>query len=206
MHRNEHDREQADSLPFLANGTLDPAEAKALQDGLARDAALRVELALVRDEQQATIAVNERLSVPTGRAARGLIAAIEREPAARQTRRLGDVMRRIGWSLAALPPRALGWTAAAAGLVLAVQLGAVGSMMMADAPTYARIGFAPKATAEEIAALLERHGATIVAGPKDGVFKVRLADRRLRTAELDRILTEMGRKVEIVRFAAPGRK
>ncbi len=213
----ERDRDIADLLPFYVSGTLGYADRKRVEAELARNAALRHELEVVREEQDETIRFNESLPVPSGKAAQKLFAAIDAEPRSQVLPKRIDLVRWFGEKVAQLSPRTLGWTAAAAVAVLAVQAGTFGSIMTGHSPfrtaahvesapvagTYATIAFAPKATADDIAALLQSYNATIVEGPKAGIFKIRIGSDVLASADRDRILGEMRAKGDVIRFAAP---
>src|SRR6202795_3187159 len=68
-------------LPWHAAGTLNPRDARRVEEALARDPELARQYAVIREEYAETIALNESLGAPSARAMTKLFAAIEGEPA-----------------------------------------------------------------------------------------------------------------------------
>src|SRR6476646_10080964 len=78
---SDNDRGLADLLPFYVTGRLALNDMQRVEAALAKDPALRQELALVEEEQIATVEANERLGLPSSAAAQRFFAMLEAEPA-----------------------------------------------------------------------------------------------------------------------------
>jgi anti-sigma factor RsiW len=204
----------AELAPFYVAGALNADEMAAFEAALARDPALTRNVAAARAERDAVLALNEALPAPSQRAADKLFATIGAEPASRPSlwARLD-----LGGRLAELfTPRTLGWAAAAACLIVAVQAG----VMMASKPpsasyatasqsespirgaSFALVAFAPGANAQAISDLLTRAGAQIVEGPRAGGFyRVSLGGADLPEAEAAKKLLILQQAAGLVRFA-----
>src|SRR5258708_17222531 len=68
-------------LPWHAAGTLNPRDARRVEEALARDPGLAKQYAVIREEYAGTIALNESLGAPSARAMTKLFAAISGRPA-----------------------------------------------------------------------------------------------------------------------------
>lgn len=87
-------------LPWYAAGTLVRGEAEAVEKILAADAELCRRLALVREELDATVHLNESLGRPSARVGEKLFAAIAAEPVRLAfARRVGlsEAWRNFSW-------------------------------------------------------------------------------------------------------------
>src|SRR5438094_7810834 len=67
-------------LPFHAAGTLNPRDARRVDEALASDPELARQYAVIREEYAETIHLNESLGAPSVRAMQKLFAAIDGEP------------------------------------------------------------------------------------------------------------------------------
>jgi len=178
-----------DLLPWHATGTLSRREAEKVEAALSRDPELSRRLELVREELAATIHLNETLGAPSPRAAERLFAAIDAE--ARPVRSLG-LSARITEFFASLTPRQLAYSAAAGAFAILLQAGLIGAIVIgqqtqgtyqtasADKPAgaggYAFVRFAPDASAQDIASVLDANKVSIVDGPRPGgIYRVRIA-------------------------------
>jgi anti-sigma-K factor RskA len=210
---NAQEQSLAELAPFYVAGTLKPEERAEFEAALAGDEQLARNVAAARAELEQVIALNEALPAPGARAAGKLFAALDAEPARTPGfwRRL-DVGARLGDLLS---PRALGWLAAAACLLVAVEAGfllkpaqgpadyvtASRREAPATAGRFALVAFAPEAGAAEIAGFLARNGAQIVEGPRaGGVFRVRLGGAEMSAAQAEREI-EQFRASRLFRFA-----
>src|ERR1043165_3320753 len=68
-------------LPWHAAGTLNPRDARRVEEALARDPELARQYAVIGEEYAETISMNETLGAPSARAMQKLFAAIDAEPA-----------------------------------------------------------------------------------------------------------------------------
>jgi hypothetical protein len=64
------------------------------------------------------------------------------------------------------------------------------------------VAFAPDARLEEVGAWLKEHDASIVEGPRGGMYRLRVGDKVLKPDEMTALLAELG-KAPIVRMVLP---
>lgn len=205
-------------LPWRVTGKLDPSETARLDAALRTDARLRALLALAEEDREATVEVNESLGAPSPAAWDRIAAVVAAEPRPRPLRaRLADFV-----GLGVEPKRGrLAWTGAAAALVIALQAGALVApapkdVVKRNAPAYGTasasaaavagaqfvIAFAPDARLDDLSKFLSQRHATIVEGPRSGMYKVRFGDKRLGKAETDALLEAL-RGEPLVKMALP---
>jgi hypothetical protein len=204
-------------LPWHATRRLDEASAQRVGDALTRDPELARRLTLVEEERAETVALNEALGAPSNRARDRLFERIQAEGVRRAPARA-----RFDWLsglVAGFSPRALAFSTAILAAVAILQAGVLAGLFLSDAGgrfttasgpevaaegSYVLLGFAPQASAAEIEAFLASHRATIVDGPRPGgLFRVRISERRLPPADLDRVVSAMRSQPQIVRLVAP---
>jgi anti-sigma factor RsiW len=222
MNTNESDgnRALADLLPFYVTGKLPLADMQRIEVALAADAALRRELALVEEEQIATVQANEMLGLPSSGAASRFFAALEAEPARTTPRALAkDVFAWIGERLQSLAPRQMAYAGTAAALLLLAQAGYIGVLLRGQSGeiyrqasveaatgegSFAMLAFMPEAKAVDVSRLLEAVRAVVVDGPRaGGFFKVRIGAKDMPKADRDAVLARIAAEKTIVRFVAP---
>jgi anti-sigma factor RsiW len=187
-------------LPWHAAGTLNPRDARKVDDALARDPELARQYAVIREEYAGTIDLNESLGAPSVRAMQKLFAAIDAEPAQKPSASLGIGMRISGF-FASLSPRTLAWSAGLAAVALLVQAGFIGTVLVNDrsntfqtaslsmneqqsitrdlsaaSTQRALVRFAPDARVSDITALLDKYQASIIDGAKGGMFRLQFAN------------------------------
>ncbi len=175
----------------------------------------------MRLEASENLLLNESLGAPSRRAADKLFAAIDAEEAA-NPRGYKPKFSFGAWlseTKAALSPKTLGFAAAAAIAIIAVQAGVIVSSYeeraggavyeTASAPASLSAGrqvlvsFKPQATIGEIDALLREVGGTIIEAPfEGGLYKVRIGPADLDQAGFDRVIDTM-RQRPVVSFVAP---
>lgn len=199
-------------LPWYAAGTLNRREAAQVEAALAADPALAERLEWVRTEFAQEIYINEEAASPPDNDVKALFAKIDALPA----RRTGTLAasaptfaERIAEFFAALSPRTLAWSGAAAALVILLQAGVIAGIVFkesnsgesgtASAPTntpatgsYVLIRFRPQATAADIASFLAANKLSIVEGPSGGtLYRVRVAETKLAKPELTDIVNKL---------------
>ena len=204
-------------LPWYANGTLSALDARRVEQALAHDPALVAELAAIRDEAAEAIHLNETLGAPSSQAMHRLFAAIDAEP----TRSPGagaSLAARVRGIFASFSPRALASAAAAVAVVLVLQAAVIASVLVenygasnyqtasyqagkAADGTMALVRFAPEARIADINALLATYHASVVDGPKAGMFRIALGDKPLPKDQRERLITRL-QSEKIVGFAA----
>jgi hypothetical protein len=207
-----------DLLPWHAAGTLSPRDVQRVETALAEDPELARRYQLVREEFAQTIHLNESLGAPSARAVETLFAKIDAEPA-RIPAISGNLGARISDFFAALSPRTVAWSAAAAALAIVLQAGVIGVVLVnenngsgyetASAPstissdgTYALIRFQPQVSAADITRFLDANKLNIAEGPlAGGLFRVRIAPTKLAKADRDRLITTL-QTDQVVSFIA----
>lgn len=201
-------------LPWHATGTLNSRDARRVDEALKRDPELAKQYALIQDEIAETIHVNESLGAPSSRAMQKLFAGIEAEPI-RPARRPANVIARIADIIVSLSPRTLAYGAAVGALALVLQAGVIGAILTkalpggyetASAPVQAVRGtpvlvrFQGDAKLSDITQLLDAYNASIVTGPKAGLFRVQVGDKALATSDAEALVKKLQAE-RIVSFA-----
>lgn len=213
------EREEIESLlPWYAAGTLSRRDTARVEQALANDTDLARQFEMVREELGETIAANESLGAPSARAMKALFEKIDAEPARAPAAVSFSLMGRISEFMASLSPRTLAYAGGVAAIALLLQAGIIGklvgertgSMDLASAPATmsapqgveALIRFSPQASAGDITEFLDANKATIVGGPADGFFRVRVPAKKEQTAEIVKKLGDS----KVISFAVPATK
>src|SRR5690606_994039 len=123
-------------LPWYVTGRLDADDTARVEAYIAAHPELQHQLALIRDEQGANVAVNEALSVPRLPSADELMARI----AGQEDRSLGFHVRGAFGALSrffeAPSPAMVRWAAAAAAVVIIAQAAVLGALLTREEATY----------------------------------------------------------------------
>lgn len=194
-------------LPFHATGRLSASERAQIEAALARDPDVARRLAIVDAERTETNAHNAGLGAPSRRSRDALFARIDADIARRQPLSR-NWLARLGERLAGLSPPALAGLSLAACLLILVQAGLLGGLLLPRAPAtsyetashrdaaarFALVAFAPTAKASEIEDALRAVGATIVEGPRPGgLYRIRFSTERMPAqATLERLRDQAG--------------
>jgi hypothetical protein len=117
-------------LPWHAAGTLSARDARRVEEALARDADLARQYDVIREEYAETIALNESLGAPSGRAMQKLFAAIDAEPVRKDTSKSVSFGSRLTSWFGGLSPRTLMAGTAIGCLAIMLQAGVIGSIVM----------------------------------------------------------------------------
>jgi hypothetical protein len=213
-------------LPFHAAGTLNARESRRVEEALARDPELAKQYAVIREEYAGTIHLNESLGAPSARAMHKLFAAIDAEPR-RKSSALPNFSARVTAFFASLSPRTLAWSGSVGAVLLLLQAGVIGAVLVknqpssyqtasmssnapitrslgAGAPPSALVRFAPDARAAEITALLDKYQASVVDGPKGGLFQLQFGKRAMTKDEVASVLTKLqSEKIVSLAVATP---
>jgi hypothetical protein len=221
MSEKADDRQEIESLlPWHAAGTLSRRDAERVERALASDRELARRFDLVREELAETIHLNESLGAPSARALERLFAAIDAEGAVMRKRSLSfDLRTKVAELFAAFTPRTLAYASGAAALVILLQAGVIGSMLLkgpeqtvnlssAPPPKVESIDllvtFVPQATADQMTKFLHDNHAAIVDGPKGlGTYRVRFDADGAPKAETERVVKEMQKYRSIVSSEFP---
>ncbi|MEO6783602.1 MAG: hypothetical protein ABI407_19055 [Bradyrhizobium sp.] len=212
-------------LPWHAAGTLNARDARRVEEALVRDPELSRQYTAIREEYAETIDLNESLGAPSARAMQTLFAAIDAEPERKPTasRRIS---RGIAGFFAALTPRTLAWSASLGAVVLLLQAGIIGAMLMqnqpasfqtaslstnepitrtlsSEAPPRALVRFAPDARVADIIALLDTYRAAII-DTRGGMFRLQFGNRAMSKDEAAGLMRKLqGEKIVSVAVATP---
>ena len=154
-------------LPWHAAGTLNPRDARRVEEALARDPELARQYAAIREEYAETIDLNESLGAPSARAMRKLFAAIDAEPASRPSLSR-TIWTRIAGFFASLSPRTLAWSSS---------LGAL-------------VRFAPDARVADITALLDRYQAAII-DTRGGMFRLQFGGKAMAKDQIAGLMSRL---------------
>jgi anti-sigma factor RsiW len=211
-------------LPWHAAGTLNPRDARRVEEALARDPQLARQYAAIREEYAETIDLNESLGAPSARAMRKLFAAIDAEPASRPSLSRG-IWTRIAGFFASLSPRTLAWSSSLGALVLVLQAGVIGTLVKnqpasfqtasltmdepvtrslgAEPPPRALVRFAPDARIADITALLDRYQAAII-DTRGGMFRLQFGSKAMAKDQIAGLMSRLqSEKIVGLAVAAP---
>jgi hypothetical protein len=212
-------------LPWHAAGTLNAHDARRVEEALARDPELAKQYAVIREEYAETIHLNESLGAPSMRAMHKLFAAIDAEPP-RKPSALPGLFSRISGFFASLSPRTLAWSASLGALVLVLQAGVIGAVLIKnqsasyqvaslsmnepitrtlgpESPPRALVRFAPDARVADITALLDHYQASIV-DAKGGLFRLQFGNRAMTKDEAAGLLSRLqSEKIVSLAVATP---
>ncbi|MEA2998105.1 MAG: hypothetical protein QOG74_3654, partial [Alphaproteobacteria bacterium] len=132
MSEKAKDQEEIESLlPWHAAGTLSRRDAERVERALASDQELVRRFNLVREELTETIHLNESLGAPSGRAMEKLFAAIDAEGALKRKPGFSfDLRTRVSELFSGFAPRTLAYASVAAALVILLQAGLIGSILL----------------------------------------------------------------------------
>lgn len=217
MSEKADDRQEIESLlPWHAAGTLSRRDAERVERALAGDRELARRFDLVREELAETIVLNESLGAPSARALEKLFAAIDAEGAMiRKSTFAFDLRTRVSEFFAGFAPRTLALAGGAAALVILLQAGVIGGMLLQNSDQssklasanetvpvdsiYLYINFVPQVSTDEVTKFLRAHDAKIVDGPKGpGTYVVRFNANGTPKQETARVMQEMQQSRNIV--------
>jgi len=212
-------------LPWHAAGTLNSRDAKRVEEALAHDPELARQYAVIREEYAETIGLNESLGAPSARAMTKLFAAIDAEPV-----RKPSMSRNIGSGIsgffARLSPRTLAWSASLGALLLLLQAGVIGVVLVKnqqqatfqtaslsmDEPVTRSLGpeapralvrFAPDARVSDITALLDSYQASII-DARGGMFRLQFGTRGMSKDDIAALMNRLkSEKIVNLAVAAP---
>jgi hypothetical protein len=212
-------------LPWHAAGTLNPRDARRVEEALARDPGLAGQYAAIREEYAETIDLNESLGAPSARAMQKLFAAIDAEPGPRPSASR-DLSARFFGFFASLSPRTLAWSGSLGALALLLQAGVIGAVLVKkqpatfqtaslstnepitralgpEAPPRALVRFAPDARVADITALLDSYQASI-ADTRGGMFRLQFGNKAMPKDEVANLMNKLqGEKIVSFAVATP---
>lgn len=222
-------------LPWYATDRLNAEEAAWVSAYLLQHPEMAQQLDIIAEDREAAIAANEDIApLPDAAVDRLIRDAVVGEEERLESSQLsakpacGSFLERFAdW----LSPGRLGWVAAAAVGVIALQAGVIGSLTMrgtapgavyevagggeagdAASAHFVLVRFRDGATVETIAAFLKAQRAEIVSGPKaGGLFKVkvvpaeRLDTDQTKSAFQDKVLKVFQETSDVIQMVMPSR-
>lgn len=208
-------------LPWHVAGALSLRDARRVDEALARDPELARQYAVIREEYAETIALNESLGAPSGLAMQKLFAAIDAEPEGRPNATLG-LAARISAFLAGLSPRTLAWSAILGAVLLLLQAGVIGAVLIKNhfatyqsaslrmnesdlggaAAPHALVRFAPDARVADVTAMLDRYQASIIGSARGGMLRLQFGDRAMSKQDFANLIDKLSGE-KIVNLAVP---
>lgn len=203
-------------LPFHAAGTLNVRDSRRVKRALVRDPALATQYAMIWEEYAETIYLNENLGAPSMHTMQKLFAAIDAEPARQPSTSLRfSFAARFAGVLARLSPRTLVWSTSLGALVLVLQAGVIGAMLVMNGQSStlqtaslsvnepitrslgvetlprALVRFVPDARVADVAVLLDNYQASIVGGAKDSMFRLQFGNRSMTKDEITGVMNRL---------------
>ncbi len=179
-------------LPWYVSGKLDARLSARVRQYLEAHPELGRQMALIREESDATIFGNEAIRPASPAALDRLRASVAAHP-----RRPSLAMRMERWrevltdAVGSLAPSQVALAGSAAAILILLQAGVIGVLMVqrGNSPVYETaagrqemrpgiemlVKFKETATAGEIDALLSKLDARIVDGPRSGLYRLRVA-------------------------------
>jgi anti-sigma-K factor RskA len=199
-------------LPWYAAGALSTAERAKVDAALGQRPELRASLAVIQEDRDETVALNEALGAPGPDVWARVFAGVQAAP------RKPKFTERLAAWFGQGEGRPLALAGAAAALVILLQAGAIvtllpsshkaefGAATSAVVPQGADVlvAFSPQATIADVSTFLRENGATIVSGPKPGgLYELRVGDKPLPKPELDALLKTLSTS-PVIKLALPG--
>jgi len=203
-------------LPWYVTGKLARADRERVEAYLARHPELASQLTLIEEELDETFRVNEAIPLPSARAADRLLAEIGRPSTAGLWTRAKTWVEDL---IAAPAPAGLRWATTAAAVVILVQAVAIGALLTrggdagyqtasgtaspAAEGTFVLVRFADGAPAKAIADALTELDATVVDGPKAGLFRVRIGPKDMANDARERKIAALRQRANLVLLVMP---
>jgi anti-sigma-K factor RskA len=221
MSEKATDRDEIEYLlPWHAAGTLSRRDAERVERALASDQELARRFDLVREELSETIHLNESLGAPSVRAMEKLFAAIDAEGAYKRKPTLAlDLRTKVAEFFSAFAPRTLAFAGAAAGLVILLQAGVIGSMVIKGDTGYGvasiqpskvdsvdfLVTFAPQVSLDQMTKFLRDRHATVIDGPTGpaAMYRLRFQANGAPKDETDRVAKELQQNRSIISAEYP---
>jgi hypothetical protein len=121
-------------LPWHATGTLNSRDASDVDKALAQDRELARLFAMVRDEMNETILLNETLGAPWARAMENLFKAIDKERKGVRSRAASGLGAWLTnpFTPRVLESRVLVYSASAAAVIIVLQAAVIDKLVLAD--------------------------------------------------------------------------
>ncbi len=221
MSEKATDREEIEYLlPWHAAGTLSRRDAERVERALANDQELARRFDMVREELSETIHLNESLGAPSARAMEKLFAAIDAEGAYKRKPGFAmDVRTKVAELFSAFAPRTLAFAGAAAALVILLQAGVIGSMLIKGEGGYNTasaipakvesvdflVTFSPQASLDQVTKFLRDRHATVIDGPTGpaAMYRLRFEANGAPKEETDRVSKDLQQSRSVISAEYP---
>ncbi len=219
LNREAPERQDIEALlPWHAAGTLSRRDSDRVEQALASDRELARRYALVREELNETIHLNETLGAPSARAMEKLFAAIDAEaPVAKKAS--FNFTSRVVEFMSNFSPRTLAYAGTAAAIALMVQAAVLTAVVVRNQDTPAShtlasdpalsnqravVRFTANATLGDVTRFLDVNKASVVHGPnRGGMYEIQLATSPMSDPEFTSAIQRMRAETNIVAFIAP---
>jgi anti-sigma-K factor RskA len=219
LNREAPERQDIEALlPWHAAGTLSRRDSDRVEQALASDRDLARRYALVREELNETIHLNETLGAPSARAMEKLFAAIDAEaPVAKKAS--FNFTSRVVEFMSNFSPRTLAYAGTAAAIALMVQAAVLTAVVVRNHDTPAShtlasdpalsnqravVRFTSNATLGDVTRFLDVNKAAVVHGPnRGGMYEIQLATSPMSDPEFTSAIQRMRAETNIVAFIAP---
>lgn len=210
------------NLPWYARGHLSAQERADVEAALAADPELRRRLALVEEEANETIALNESLKTAPASSLDRIMTKIDLYETA-HPRRAGFIERAlavIARAIESLSPRNLAFAGIAAAAIICLQAGLLTGLLIhqqksgpayntasTDIPetgTFALVAFNGSASWQQVTDFLAAQHAELRSGPKPGGFyRIKLSEQVLSPEALDARLADLRAHGNLIQLILP---
>lgn len=206
-------------LPWLVAGTLSRADAARVTRYLETHPEAAAHVALAREERDAAISSNEMIGVPSPANLDRLMASVANTP---RTRSLSvpspaSVWEKVAGFISGFSPKAIGFAAAAAALILVAQAATIGLLMKRDTGSgyqtasggpatvtdgvQALVVLQPGVTSGTLTGALMELRASVIDGPKaGGIYRLRIAAEKADAASA---IAKAKARTDVFSFVGP---
>ncbi len=200
-------------VPWYVSGQLSSLEQKQVKQFLEKNPEYLIQIELVKEEQNQTVASHEALGAPSAGALNKLMQDIGAETRTSLLARLNSWLEPVANWFGDLKPLVM----TAAAIIIVVQMGAIG-LMVSEKPgryktasvpqqeipagSYVYIRFRSDASIGDVHRFLEKHSAVVVEAPEApteiGMVKVRISKKKLNKEELEAVIKRLKEGSKIV--------
>jgi hypothetical protein len=205
-------------LPWFITGRLTPSEQAYLAACMDANPSRTSHVVLAREERIISIIANEDIPGPSAAALDRLMAAIAATPQPRRwaVPSVASIWNRATAYLSNVPPRALGLAAATAMVALVAQAITIGTLLPRENAIYKSafgdgpaktaggveilVALQPGVTAAGLTSALIELNATVIDGPKGGLYRLRIGSGKVAPDVTTQITANVKAKPEVFAF------
>ena len=205
-------------LPWLVTGRLTAGEQARVAAYFEAHPAVVSHVALAREERDGSVAGNEAIAAPSPAALDRLMAAVAVTP---QPRRLmvpsvTSVWDKFAALLGNLTPRTMGLAASAAAVVIMAQAITIGTLLPREGGRYfpesgpetagvangleVLVALQPGAAASAFTSALVELNATVIDGPRSGLYRLRIRSGTIDTAVANQTIANLKAHPDVFAF------